>query len=139
VSLSGILEMKATSYTRVDKMKSDVYGTLVAENTLGVYHDHFITYHLDLDVDSTNNSFVKNNIVPTRNTDDPATGGADTPRRSYWTVRREVAETEADDHMSVNGPPAATTREPKAPDGLRSDRSPINIARTKSPPAQGLV
>jgi primary-amine oxidase len=107
VSLSGILEMKATSYTRVDKMKSDVYGMLVAENTEGVYHDHFITYHLDLDVDSTNNSFVKNNIFPTRNTGDPATGGADTPRRSYWTVRREVAKTEADGHMSVNGPPAA--------------------------------
>jgi primary-amine oxidase len=83
VSLSGILEMKATSYTHVQQIKSDAHGTLVAKNTVGVYHDHFITYHLDLDVDGTNNSFAKNTMVPERNTGDPATGGADTPRRSY--------------------------------------------------------
>lgn len=106
VSLSGILEMKATSYTHVQQIKSDAHGTLVAKNTVGVYHDHFITYHLDLDVDGTNNSFAKNTMVPERNTGDPATGGADTPRRSYWTVRREVAETEADGQGNVNGPPA---------------------------------
>ncbi|CAD6242468.1 unnamed protein product [Miscanthus lutarioriparius] len=106
VSLSGILEMKATSYTQVQQIKSDAHGTLVAENTVGVYHDHFITYHLDLDVDGTDNSFVKNTMVPERNTGDPATGGADTPRRSYWTVSREVAETEADVQVNVNGPPA---------------------------------
>jgi len=108
VSLSGILEMKATSYTHVEQIKSDAHGTLVAENTVGVYHDHFITYHLDLDVDGTNNSFVKNTMVPERNTGDPATGGADTPRRSYWTVRRDVAETEADGQVNVDGggPPA---------------------------------
>ncbi|CAD6226111.1 unnamed protein product [Miscanthus lutarioriparius] len=37
---------------------------------------------------------------------DPVPGGADTPRRSYWTVRREVAETEADGQVDVNSPPA---------------------------------
>jgi len=107
VSLSGILEMKATSYTHVDQIKEDAHGTLLAANTVGVYHDHFVTYHLDLDVDGTENSFVKNTVVPRRNTGDPATGGADTPRRSYWTVRREVAETEADGQVNINsGGPA---------------------------------
>ncbi|RLM86549.1 hypothetical protein C2845_PM04G05840 [Panicum miliaceum] len=102
VSLSGILEMKATSYTHVNQIKEDAHGTLLAANTVGVYHDHFVTYHLDLDVDGTENSFVKNTITPMRNTGDPATGGADTPRRSYWTVRREVAETEADGQVNIN-------------------------------------
>ncbi|KAK3126781.1 hypothetical protein QOZ80_7AG0562390 [Eleusine coracana subsp. coracana] len=106
-SLSGILEMKATTYTHTDQIKEDVHGTLVAENTIGVYHDHFITYHLDLDVDGTKNSFVKNTITPKRNTKDPATGGADTPRRSYWTVHHEVAENESDGQVSLNSSPPA--------------------------------
>jgi primary-amine oxidase len=42
-----------------------------------------------------------------RNTGDPAPGSADTLRRSYWTVRREVAETEVDGQANVNGEPPA--------------------------------
>ncbi|KAL6658209.1 hypothetical protein ACP70R_003795 [Stipagrostis hirtigluma subsp. patula] len=109
VSLTGILLMKATPYTHAEEIAEDAHGTLVAENTVGIYHDHFITYRLDLDVDGTANSFVKNTITPMRNTGDPAgTGGAGTPRKSYWTVRREVAETEADGQVDLNGgaPPA---------------------------------
>ncbi|OEL23202.1 Primary amine oxidase [Dichanthelium oligosanthes] len=106
VSLTGILEMRATSYTDADQINEDAHGTLLAENTVGVFHDHFVTYHLDLDVDGTNNSFVKNTIIPKRNTGHPSTGGADTPRKSYWTVRRDVAETEEDGQVDVNGAPA---------------------------------
>ncbi|KAL6871524.1 hypothetical protein ACP4OV_014353 [Aristida adscensionis] len=106
-SLTGIMEMKVTHYTHADQIAGDAHGTLVTENTVAVYHDHFLTYRLDLDVDGTNNSFVKNSMAAMRNTGDPATGGADTPRRSYWTVRREVAETEADGLVDVNGGPPA--------------------------------
>ncbi|KAL6658642.1 hypothetical protein ACP70R_004228 [Stipagrostis hirtigluma subsp. patula] len=105
VSLTGIMAVKATPYTHAEQIMEDAHGTLVAENTVAVYHDHFITYRLDLDVDGTKNSFVKNTITPMRNTGDPATGGANTPRRSYWTVRREVAETEADGQVDLNGAP----------------------------------
>jgi primary-amine oxidase len=99
VSLTGLLEVKGTDYTHADQIREDAHGTLVAENTLAVYHDHYVTYHLDLDVDGTNNSFVKNIITTRRNT-------AGTPRKSYWTVRREVAETEADAQVDVNAAPA---------------------------------
>jgi primary-amine oxidase len=102
VSLTGLLEVKGTSYTHADEITADPHGSLVSENTLAIYHDHYVTYHLDLDIDGTNNSFVKNIITARRNTGDPATGGADTPRRSYWTVRREVAETESDGQADVN-------------------------------------
>uniref|UniRef100_A0ACD5UZJ6 Uncharacterized protein n=1 Tax=Avena sativa TaxID=4498 RepID=A0ACD5UZJ6_AVESA len=100
VSLTGLLEVKGTDYTHADQIRQDAHGTLVAENTLAVYHDHYVTYHLDLDVDGTNNSFVKNIITTRRNT------AGSTPRRSYWTVRREVAETEADAQVDVNAAPA---------------------------------
>ncbi|PAN10349.1 hypothetical protein PAHAL_2G088400 [Panicum hallii] len=104
VSLTGLLKTEATSYTHADQIKVDAHGTLLAEKTLGVFHDHFVTYHLDLDVDGATNSFVKNTIVPRRNSGDTAAGGgADTTRRSYWTVRREVAETEAEGQVDVNG------------------------------------
>uniref|UniRef100_A0A0E0LBA7 Amine oxidase n=1 Tax=Oryza punctata TaxID=4537 RepID=A0A0E0LBA7_ORYPU len=106
VSLSGILEMKAINYTHVDQIREDTHGTLITENTIGVYHDHFVTYHLDLDIDGTKNSFIKNTIVPKRNTGVRATGGAPTPRRSYWTVLYEVAETEAEGQVNINGAPA---------------------------------
>ncbi|XP_047070637.1 primary amine oxidase 2-like [Lolium rigidum] len=99
VSLTGLLEVKGTDYTHADQIRQDAHGTLVAENTLAVYHDHYVTYHLDLDVDGTNNSFVKNIITTRRNT-------AGTPRKSYWTVLREVAETEADAQVDVNVAPA---------------------------------
>ncbi|KAK1606759.1 hypothetical protein QYE76_030432 [Lolium multiflorum] len=99
LSLTGLLEVKGTDYTHADQIREDAHGTLVAENTLAVYHDHYVTCHLDLDVDGTNNSFVKNIITTRRNT-------AGTPRKSYWTVRREVAETEADAQVDVNAAPA---------------------------------
>ena len=106
MSLTGLLEVKGTPFTHADEITADAHGTLVSENTLAIYHDHYVTYHLDLNVDGTNNSFVKNVITTRRNTGDPATGGADTPRRSYWTVRREVAETEADGQVDVDAGPA---------------------------------
>lgn len=103
VSLTGLLEVKGTGYTHKDQIppSEDAHGTLVAENTIAVYHDHFVTYHLDLDVDGTRNSFVKNTITTTKN------NGTTTPRKSYWTVRREVAETETDAQIDLNaGAPA---------------------------------
>uniref|UniRef100_A0A0E0LMG6 Amine oxidase n=1 Tax=Oryza punctata TaxID=4537 RepID=A0A0E0LMG6_ORYPU len=106
VSLTGLLEVKGTAYTHADEVKQDAHGTLVAENTIAVYHDHHVTYHLDLDVDGTNNSFVKSTVAAVVRDADAA---ADTPRRSYWTVRREVAEREADGQVDLGGaggPPA---------------------------------
>lgn len=99
VGLSGILEVKTTDYTHTSQIKEDVQGTLLADYTVGVYHDHFLTYHLDLDIDGESNSFVKSNLVQRRATN------VGTPRKSYWTVEKETARTESDARIRLQGAP----------------------------------
>ena len=87
-------------YTHTDQIREDAYGTLLTDYTLGVYHDHFLTYYLDLDVDGEANSFVKNNLVTKRVTDHSS------PRKSYWTVVSETAKTESDAKIQLGLKPA---------------------------------
>ncbi|KAL3626269.1 hypothetical protein CASFOL_029818 [Castilleja foliolosa] len=91
VGLSGILAVKGTKYTHQNQIKEEVYGTLVAENIIAVRHDHFLTFHLDLDIDDVANSLTKNRFKTIR-----ATNGTSVPRKSYWTVVHETAKTESD-------------------------------------------
>ncbi|KAL8524696.1 hypothetical protein ACS0TY_014338 [Phlomoides rotata] len=89
-SLTGILEVKATSYTHTSQIKEEEYGKLIAKNTIGTRHDHFLNFHLDLDVDGEDNSFIKAHLRTIRVKDDSL------PRKSYWNEVEEVAQTELD-------------------------------------------
>ncbi|KAM7468242.1 hypothetical protein LguiB_015804 [Lonicera macranthoides] len=95
VALSGIVEAKPTFYTHTDQIKEDIYGTLLAENTIGINHDHYITYCLDLDIDGEDNSFVKSKLKTMR------THGT-TPRKSYWTAVKEILKTELEARMNLD-------------------------------------
>ncbi|XVF78253.1 hypothetical protein PTKIN_Ptkin14bG0115900 [Pterospermum kingtungense] len=95
VGLTGLLEVRGSKYTHKDQIHKEVYGTLLAENSIGVYHDHFLSYYLDLDVDGESNSFIKSKMQTTRVTDQ------NSPRKSYWKVVSETAETESDAKIKI--------------------------------------
>ncbi|XP_010546327.1 PREDICTED: primary amine oxidase-like [Tarenaya hassleriana] len=99
VSASGMLMVKGTPYQNVDDLgdKEDDSGPLISENVIGVVHDHFVTFHLDMDIDgSTNNSFVKVHLEKQR------VPKGKSPRKSYLKVKKYVAKTEKDAQIKLN-------------------------------------
>ncbi|KAI3918290.1 hypothetical protein MKX01_041610 [Papaver californicum] len=98
VGLSGILMVKGTPYENLNKVPNNdkLYGTILSENVVGVIHDHYVTFYLDMDVDGSNNSFVKVNLV--RENTSPEEGS---PRRSYLRADRNIAKTEKDAQIKL--------------------------------------
>ncbi|KAK9276175.1 hypothetical protein L1049_005706 [Liquidambar formosana] len=98
VGLSGMLMVKGTPYQNVYQVpqdQNDMTGSLVSENVIGVVHDHFITFHLDMDIDGSNNSFVEVNLVKEE------TLPGESPRKSYLKAKRNVAKTENDARIKL--------------------------------------
>jgi primary-amine oxidase len=63
------------------------YGTLIAPNLVGVNHDHFMSFRIDLDVDGQKNRMVVDKFVPKALTNNPL-------RRSIWQVERSTVDSE---------------------------------------------
>uniref|UniRef100_A0AAU0ATP6 Amine oxidase n=1 Tax=Symphytum officinale TaxID=278672 RepID=A0AAU0ATP6_SYMOF len=97
VGLSGILMVKGTSYVNMNQVNQEesLYGTLLSENVIGVIHDHYVTFYLDMDVDGSENSFVKVNLQKEHPSPD------ESPRRSYLKAVRNVAKTEKDAQIKL--------------------------------------
>ncbi|XP_068325904.1 amine oxidase [copper-containing] gamma 2-like [Pyrus communis] len=98
VGLSGILMVKGTSYENMNQVSSsqeNLYGTLLSENVIGVIHDHYVTFHLDMDVDGSDNSFMKVNLQ--RQSNSPT----ESPRKSYLKATKTVAKTEKDAQIKL--------------------------------------
>ncbi|KFK44948.1 hypothetical protein AALP_AA1G323500 [Arabis alpina] len=98
VGLTGVLAVKPVKYVHTSEIKDkeDIHGTIVADNTVGVNHDHFVTFRLDLDIDGTDNSFVRNELVTKR-----IPKYSKTRRKSYWTTRPKTAKTEAEARVKL--------------------------------------
>ncbi|KAI4373955.1 hypothetical protein MLD38_012012 [Melastoma candidum] len=96
VGLTGLLEVRGTKYTNMGQLTDEEYGILLAENTLGARHDHFVTFHLDLDIDEPPNSFVKTTFQTTR-----VMYPNKSPRKSYWRVVEKTAKTESEARVKL--------------------------------------
>ena len=78
-------------------------GTLIAPYRLGVNHDHFFSYRIDMDVDGTSNNFERHRLVP-------VTQPENAPRQGIWGVQRErvADESSAQTVMQVDRPALLT-------------------------------
>ncbi|EPS58103.1 primary amine oxidase [Genlisea aurea] len=96
VSLTGIVIVKGTSYVNTNQVNEneDVYGTLLSDNIIGVVHDHYVNFHLDMDVDGPDNSFL--NVHLKR-----AYTDGKSPRKSYMKVEKQVAKTEKEAQIKL--------------------------------------
>ena len=114
VGATGLLEVKATNAvsaiqptpaagpvnaTAVDALQAgtaaDAYGRFLDRNVIGVNHDHYFSYRLDLDVDGADNRFVADRLVTQELP-------ADHPRRSLWVQEPHAAQTEQDAQLDIN-------------------------------------
>jgi primary-amine oxidase len=63
------------------------HGTLVAPNLVGINHDHFLSFRLDVDIDGERNWLMRQRLVPERLPDSST-------RRSLWRVVEETINEE---------------------------------------------
>ncbi len=86
VGATGIDEVKGVAARNMadrSAQQDTAAGMLVAPNLVGVNHDHFVSLRLDVDIDGSANTLLRQKLVPR-----PAAG--DTGRRSLWTVTKEA-------------------------------------------------
>jgi primary-amine oxidase len=88
VGATGIVEVKGSKLEKADDSMAPQHGTLVAPNTVAVYHDHYLCFRLDLDVDGPNNSFMVDRMVPEKI--------QARTRTSIWGVQSTMAKSESD-------------------------------------------
>ncbi len=90
VGSTGIDEVKGVaSKNSATRHGSDGdYGTFIADNLIGVNHDHFFCFKLDLDVDGPNNSFERVRLKKIRL--------KGSPRRSLWVAQPKIAKVESE-------------------------------------------
>ncbi len=79
--------VKSRSAADDPPVREDLYGRFIAENTVGVDHDHYFSFRLDFDVDGEANSFVRDRLSMKR-----LPPGS--PRKSLWLAEPQVAKTE---------------------------------------------
>ncbi len=62
------------------------HGMLVAPNLVAVYHDHFLSFRLDVDIDGEANTLMRQRLV--------LHGAEDSGRRSWWDVAEDPVTAE---------------------------------------------
>ena len=97
VGATGMVEVKAVrSRTAAEDRdgKDGRYGHFVADNTIGVNHDHYFSFRLDLDIDGPENSFLKEQLKTER-----LPGG--NLRKSVWVTETKIAKVEEEGQLQM--------------------------------------
>ena len=98
VGATGIDAVKGVNTQHMSDATADAdtrYGELVAENLVAVYHDHFLSFRVDVDIDGQQNTFVKDHLVGRKFEED-------TRRLSGWRVEPESITQEGGIDMGHN-------------------------------------
>lgn len=86
VGATGIDAVKTVASTNMSDPTAEEdtrYGALVAANRVAVYHDHYFSFRLDLDIDGQANRLVRDHLKVKKLASDNA-------RRSIWMLEPEV-------------------------------------------------
>jgi primary-amine oxidase len=92
--IDSVKGVKAQTLSDASAAEDTAWGPLVAPGLAGIFHDHFFSIRLGLDVDGPDNSFMAARLVPQQ----LPTG----PRRSIWRVEEDVAQTDTDARFRLN-------------------------------------
>lgn len=90
VGAAGIDAVKAVAARSLNDPTAEddtAYGTLIAPGLVGINHDHYISFRIDIDVDGTVNGAVFDEVTPDRLP-------RSSPRRSIWTIESVRLEEE---------------------------------------------
>lgn len=90
VGATGIVQVKGVAARGMDDTSANTdiaYGTLVAPNLVAVNHDHFLSFRLDVDIDGTGNTLLREHLAPT-------TFDGENGRRGLWRVVDTAVDTE---------------------------------------------
>jgi primary-amine oxidase len=99
VGVTGIDQVKgvrAQTMADASAARDTAWGNLVAPGLVGVNHDHFLSFRLDVDIDGERNTLVRQRLIPV------CTAAGTNERRSLWRVLDEPVEREGP--LRDNGP-----------------------------------
>ena len=91
-AVKGVASMSMADSTAA---ADTTYGTLVAPNLVAPFHDHYFNFRLDFDVDGPINHPAVLEVVA----GEPA---PESPRRSFWTVRRSAPASELEARYTLS-------------------------------------
>ncbi len=98
IGSTGISQVKAVKSHKAsdNKDRLDIrYGHMVADKIVGINHDHFFNFRIDLDVDGPENSFLIERLKTEK-------AGKQSPRKSIWVVDSQMADKENDAKLRID-------------------------------------
>ena len=101
VGATGIVQIRGVESLNMDAKTAaadTAFGRLISPRTIGVNHDHFFNFRLDLDVDGTNNQFTVDRLR--RVELEPENYG--TPRKQIWQIFPDGLTQESQAKLNVD-------------------------------------